>query len=231
LIRLSTSDLARLGRRAQEAAATPGQAQATPRRRRSTATEETGVPRGGRMARTDYGHRFITMGFDLAPQPKERARTFADDRLLARAFAMAQGDSRRFMAAIKARGEGGIMRSVTPDATRRFEDAAALMGTQAMAAAGLEPFTCPLEILVAFRFEGNPLEWPTGYADGDLDNLEKALKDAMNRVAYQDDRLIVAKISVKTCAAVPGISMTLRPAPPDYDDAALWEGRTVTRAP
>ena len=214
MIRLSASDLARLGKAAQAAA---GGKPAPRKRRKADAEGVTEEPRRGRLARThypDYPADGITIGFDLAPQPKERARTFADERALARAFAMAGGDARRFMGAVKSRGEGGIMRSVTPEATRRFEEAAALIGRQAMAAAGLEPFACPLEMVVEFRFEGAVDEWPTGYGDGDLDNLEKALKDAMNRVAYSDDRLVVRKTSIKTCGAMPGITMTVRPALP-----------------
>lgn len=223
MIRLSERDLARLlGNREAAAAGAPGARPRRARAARQPAAQVTEVAPGaeivrGRAPRIAYDRPQVTVGFDLAPQPKERARTFVDDRALARAFAAAGGDARRFMASVKARGpdgEGRLMRSVTPEATRRFEEAAALVARRAMAEARLEPFTWPLEMLVEFRFEGDPLTWPTAHDDGDLDNLEKALKDSLNGVAYLDDRLIVMKTSLKSCAAAPSISMTLRAAPP-----------------
>jgi Holliday junction resolvase RusA-like endonuclease len=206
-VRLGARDLARLGSAARKAA--------SPVSGKKREVVADAVPRGGRLARMAYAGQSITVGFDLAPQPKERARTFVDDRSLARAFASAGGDMRRFMASVKGKGDGGIMRSVTPEHTRTFEEAAALVAGRAMAGAKLAPFTCPLLMLVEFRFEGVLNEWPTGYSDGDLDNLEKALKDALNQVAYADDRLIVAKAGIKNCAPKAGITMTLAPAPPE----------------
>lgn len=212
VIRMGARDLARLGAAARIAAGGP----ASPKRPRTKTVDGTvEVPRGGRMPRLAYEGQSITVGFDLAPQPKERARTFADSGALARAFSSANGDQRRFMAAIKSKGDGGIMRSLTPEATRAFETAAALVAGRAFSAASMEPFTCPLDMAVAFRFQGAIDEWPTGYSDGDLDNLEKALKDALNKVAYSDDRLVVIKVGIKTCAPIPGITMRLRPARPD----------------
>jgi Holliday junction resolvase RusA-like endonuclease len=106
------------------------------------------------------------------------------------------------------------MRTVSPDATRAFEQATALIARAAMSRAGLAPFECPLEMVVDFRVEGDPGEWPTGQSDGDLDNMEKAIKDALNGVAYLDDRLIVRKTGLKQCAARAGITLMVRPATP-----------------
>ena len=43
----------------------------------------------------------------------------------------------------------------------------------------------------------------------DLDNLDKAVMDALNKVAYKDDSQIVAKVSKKHYAEVPNIRIVI----------------------
>ncbi|MCW4050848.1 MAG: RusA family crossover junction endodeoxyribonuclease, partial [Candidatus Bathyarchaeota archaeon] len=49
------------------------------------------------------------------------------------------------------------------------------------------------------------------YTTPDLDNLEKAVLDGLNEVAYTDDRLVVAKSSIKryVITGEPRISVTV----------------------
>lgn len=226
MIRLSAADIARLGavaRARAEGKPAGDPAPARPRApRRKAGVEQvdgTTAPKRatGRLARNAWDGPEVEIEIDLQPRPKERARTFADERALVRAFASAHGDTRRFMAAIKRKGdggEGGIMRSVTPEATRRYEEAIGLVASRAMARAGLEPFACPLEADVVFRFSGDPAAWPTAENDGDLDNLAKAVFDGMNGLAYIDDRLLVRKALEKRCSERAGITIRIRPARP-----------------
>ena len=43
----------------------------------------------------------------------------------------------------------------------------------------------------------------------DLDNLDKAVMDALNKVAYKDDSQIVAKVSKKHYAEVPNVTIII----------------------
>ena len=43
----------------------------------------------------------------------------------------------------------------------------------------------------------------------DLDNLDKAVLDALNKVAYRDDSQIVAKVSKKHYAEVPAVTIII----------------------
>ena len=43
----------------------------------------------------------------------------------------------------------------------------------------------------------------------DLDNLDKAVMDALNKVAYKDDSQIVAKVSKKHYAEIPNIRIVI----------------------
>ena len=75
----------------------------------------------------------------------------------------------------------------------------------------ISPFSCPVEMELRFYFQGDPMTWPTAPADGDLDNLIKAVKDAINKVVYVDDRLVVRSIATKECGEHPLVSFTVRP--------------------
>jgi Holliday junction resolvase RusA-like endonuclease len=77
---------------------------------------------------------------------------------------------------------------------------------------GRQPFSVAVEVEYELAFEGDPSEWPTGTQDGDLDNLVKAVNDAMNRVVFSDDKLVVRSSEVKVCATQGFIRVVVRPA-------------------
>ena len=81
-----------------------------------------------------------------------------------------------------------------------------------MLEAGIKPYDVPLFKGTIFYIPGQNDEWPTSIRDGDLDNLEKALYDGMNKVVFSDDKLIVAEIHAKVCSERPGVEMLIRPA-------------------
>ena len=221
VIRISQRDLQRLSSAARRRAKGKGVAI-----RGGAKTSKHGVEQqepqiavdGARLGRSEREHfpgNRITIDFNVPPQPKERARTYINSGAIARAFINASGDIRKFMASLKSSGAGsGVMKSTTPEATRNFEMAISVLARRAMAGSGQEPFTCPVEMEIEFRFAGDPSSWPTAHSDGDLDNLEKSIKDALIGITYADDRLIVRKQSIKVCAEVPGIIVTIGPATP-----------------
>ena len=167
------------------------------------------VPRlpGGGMTDMEAWAAAVSFHVSLTPQPKERARTYADSNHLIRAFRAARGDVQKFMAVVKK----GLMRTVTPDSTRVYEAAIASAASAEMCRRGVEPFCQPVRMLACFIFEGKGEEWPTAAADGDLDNLEKALLDGLNKVVWTDDRLVVDKHSCKRTGAKAGIHVTVWP--------------------
>lgn len=113
------------------------------------------------------------------------------------------------------RGRGGkpiltkdgqpIVSTYTPEKTRDFE---ALVRDFAQQAARGEPFDCPVDLLVEFRFK-----IPTSYtkwqrdlaAEGllhhtkkpDCSNLVKAIEDACNGVLFKDDGQVVGCVTDK----------------------------------
>lgn len=144
----------------------------------------------------------------VAPQPKERARTYADRDVLLSAFKSARGDLGHFMSIVNQ----GLMRTVTPDATRRYEAAIASHASAALSKAGAVPFEVPVEMSADFVLEGTGEEWPVAHQDGDLDNMEKALLDGLNGVAWTDDRLVVGKTSRKLTGSRAHILVRIWPA-------------------
>jgi Holliday junction resolvase RusA-like endonuclease len=157
----------------------------------------------------------ISFTIPLPPRPKERARTFFNERALASAFMTANGDVTRFMALVKRRdGDGDlvVMKTMTPEATRVFEKSVAVFASRAMAEHRRTALDCPVHLDIVFRVLGEDDTWPTAPGDGDLDNMEKALLDGMNGIVYVDDRLVVSKKSEKTCGAQNLIEVTARMA-------------------
>ncbi len=152
----------------------------------------------------------VEFSAEIPPQPKQRARTFADMKALVSAFVQARGDVKRFTALVQAT----VMRSVTPDATRIFENAVRQVGIAAVARAGGRTFSCPVDMEMHFALAGDPGTWPTSHIDGDLDNMAKAVKDALNGVVYTDDRLVVRVVMSKSCAATPLVTVRVCPARP-----------------
>ena len=62
-----------------------------------------------------------------------------------------------------------------------------------------EPFECPVALTLRFYLSRPKSRRKENFVvtTPDLDNLEKALLDGLNEVAYSDDRLVVVKSSVK----------------------------------
>lgn len=94
----------------------------------------------------------------------------------------------------------------TPAATRDFEALVKDFAQQAMK--GGDPLTCPVDMLVEFRFR-IPDSWPKWKADlaaaglvhhtkkPDCSNLVKAIEDACNGVVWKDDGQVVGAIQDK----------------------------------
>jgi Holliday junction resolvase RusA-like endonuclease len=160
-----------------------------------------------RQRRIAYEGEEIRFEMPIPPLPKERPRTFIDERSLANAFVQAHGDVKKFMAMIK-------VKTVTPKQTKKYEDDIATVTRLTMGTR--KPYAIPVEMEIIFRFEGEEDFWPTAVADGDLDNLDKALLDGMEKGgAFTNDRLICRRISVKECHSTkPGMTVILRPAKP-----------------
>jgi len=148
----------------------------------------------------------VTVQVPIPPQVKQRARTAPDKRALANAFLAAAGNLSEFLKRLT-----GFMHSSTPKATRVFEASVRAAAAAVMSKNQMAPFSCPVEMEVRFCFPGDPATWPTAPADGDLDNLNKAIKDAINKVVYVDDRLVVHATQTKECGEHPLVSFTVRP--------------------
>lgn len=91
----------------------------------------------------------------------------------------------------------------TPKATKDYED---MIRDEWMKQCGTTPLTGPLGVEIRFFFKrprshfkkGSLLNAPRHFLNvPDLDNVEKAVLDALNKVAYADDKLIVSKHSQK----------------------------------
>ena len=163
--------------------------------------------KGGRIKRVETlaesVPEVVSFNVDHPPRTKQRARTQIDKKAVERAFLQARGSVREFSRLLASIPH----RSFTPKSTGDFESAVAEAARVAMA--GREPFRVPVEIEVAFTFEGDSGLWPTDVTDADLDNLEKAVLDGLNKVAYSDDRLVVRKSGIKQCGPVPGVRVSV----------------------
>jgi Holliday junction resolvase RusA-like endonuclease len=159
----------------------------------------------------DYGTQAIRFEIELPddPQPKERPRTVVNISALIAAFIEARGSVAKFKELIARRSSGDgdssgkkripISHTYTPKNTADYEDLIFKHATFAMATAKMLPFECPVKTHVHLVFKGDPETWPTSPGDGDADNLEKAVLDALNKVVYADDRLVVRSIRTKSC--------------------------------
>lgn len=111
----------------------------------------------------------------------------------------------RSSARVAANGKA-FARHYTPAATRNFEALVKDFATQAMK--GGDPLTCPVDLLVEFRFS-IPETWPKWKAElaaaglvhhtkkPDCSNLVKAIEDACNGVVWKDDGQVVGAIQDK----------------------------------
>ena len=119
----------------------------------------------------------------------------------------------------KLRHRHGKHGSYTPAKTKTFEQVVGFVARQAMG--GRELFDGPLVLDVLFKLQ-IPKSWsnkrkqlaldglvmPTGKPD--LDNLVKAIKDALNNIVYHDDAAIVNLFAGKRYAANPSTLVTVR---------------------
>jgi Holliday junction resolvase RusA-like endonuclease len=177
-----------------------------------------------RLRLADYGRSSLKFEIDLPadPQPKERPRTVINMGALISAFVEARGSVAKFKQLIgrgsddnapagEKKKRPSISHTYTPKNTADYEDLILKHATVAMANAGLKPFECPVKTHVHLVFEGDPETWPTSPGDGDADNLEKAVLDALNNVVYIDDRLVVRSIRTKSCGPKPRLIVKVSP--------------------
>ncbi len=76
-----------------------------------------------------------------------------------------------------------------------------------------KPTTGPLELCVVAEYQ-RPRTIAKGYwhtGPGDLDNIVKAIKDALNRVAWADDRQVASLIAQKTWGKADRIEVIICP--------------------
>lgn len=113
---------------------------------------------------------------------------------------------------------GGFARAYTPSATRSYESEIA----KAASDAGAEPVTGPVALDV-YAYHEIPRSWPRAKRqnaiDGflrptgprnDLDNVVKAVSDALNGVAYRDDGQVVELRAERAYSVEPRVSVEVR---------------------
>lgn len=114
---------------------------------------------------------------------------------------------------VKERHRAGNAEHFTPAQTRRFE--ARVAGEAGLAMRNTRMFVTPVSLIIGFMFAGDEELWPIAGDDGDLSNLVKAIEDGMNKVAYPDDRAIVALRTAKLSGPVDCIWVRLEAARED----------------
>lgn len=111
-------------------------------------------------------------------------------------------------------------RAYTPEATRAYE---ALVARLALVARGqAKPFSEPVSLWLT-AYVPIPPSWPKAKqskarsgelrprSKPDLDNVLKAVADAMNGIAYTDDALVVALTATKYYSEVPRVEVLVQP--------------------
>jgi len=114
---------------------------------------------------------------------------------------------------------GAHVRVHTPEKTANYENLVRLAAAQAMA--GAAPMKRPVALLLTMNMP-IPSSWSKKRQDlavrgligatvkPDLDNVCKAIADAMNGIVYQDDKLIVSATIVKQYGAVPHVAVRVQ---------------------
>lgn len=111
-------------------------------------------------------------------------------------------------------GETGTGRRFTPHATRQAEKDIAQVASLALGPR--LPLSCCVELGLWFYLPDRRAR--------DLDNLEKLVKDALNKVAWLDDRQVTDTAKVKRVDQTnPRTVARVRPASPDVQ--ANWAAR------
>lgn len=205
---------------------------ATPRPARSPSEDTSDAParqrkpKGrNRHARKDYASEVVPVVISIPlpydPRPKERPRSAINYKALKDAFFQARGSIERFMAIVtgaeerqsspfdKASGRrrGGILNTYTPGRTDEYEKL--LKAEAGIVMMRREVLDVPLDADIVLTLTGDPETWPTSALDGDGDNLQKAVLDALNGVVFTDDRLIVRKSVEKRCGEKPALTITV----------------------
>ena len=151
----------------------------------------------------------LVFAVPFEPKTKHRARTHLSKTEIEKAFIKSGGN----LGAFRSMLAGIKHRTVTPDNTRAFEETVAVLASSAMR--GREgPYPGPVKLEITFVLGGDPEFWPTDVTDPDLDNMEKAISDAMNGIVWKDDRLLVEKTSIKVCQGTPAIRLRVTHADP-----------------
>jgi len=150
----------------------------------------------------------FTVKLDQDPKPKERPRTVVDKNALRGSFLASKGNVAAFMDMVTKR----ISRTYTPQATLDYERIVADHAKIAMI--GKKMFECPVETNIVFVLKGEDNIWPTSRLDGDADNLEKSVLDALNGIVFEDDKLVVRSVREKRCGTEPCVQIRIAPASP-----------------
>lgn len=168
-------------------------------------------PKKGRSrhARTRYDVEPVTITVMLPydPRPKERPRTAVNREALKSAFLRANGSLARFMEMAV-----GITNTYTPKRTLDYENL--LKAEARIVMMRRLPIDVPVEADIVLTLDGDPETWPTSGLDGDGDNLQKAVLDALNEIVFTDDRLVVRKSVIKECGPKPSVTVHVRAATP-----------------
>jgi Holliday junction resolvase len=205
-MRMSEAQFKKLGISAKDRKAAP------PKERKKRVPKDS--PGGGRTrhARSAYVAEPFVLEMDLPydPRPKERPRSALDRQVLMSAFLAAKGDLARFMAM----ATKGAITTYTPERTLEYENLLKAEAREIMLRSRRKPFDIPLDADILLVLSGDSETWPTSALDGDGDNLQKAVLDALNEIVFTDDRLIVRKTVEKICGPRASIRVTVRPAAP-----------------
>jgi len=161
-----------------------------------------------RMPRAGVAGEGITFSVSLPhdPRPKARPRTVTSVEGLKGAFLASRGNLETFMRMAAGRSS----KTFTPKSTADYERLVADAAREAMGRR--PPLSCPVETDIALVLEGDEGVWPTSRLDGDADNLEKAVLDALNGIVFEDDRLVVRSRREKRCGKEPMVIVSVVPA-------------------
>lgn len=213
MLRMSAKDLATLKSRQTASGGDVKSASTGPRK----AATRKRIPRLEITETADRLKKEVIFEIPLSPKPKKRPRTSVIMPALINAFRQSHGREETFTRLLTHKKSGGdrqsaLMQTFTPSDTYRYERSIARAVAALMAQYSRDPFMVPVEVDLVFGFEGDSGFWPTAADDGDIDNLNKAVFDALNEIAYTDDRLVVASRQVKVCTSRPVLLIRIRPA-------------------
>lgn len=177
---------------------TRGRSKEAKRRSKPAIHPERGAgPAGtGKIRHDSAGHiEEVEFHFIVVPVPKERARVVRNPQT-------------------------GKIATFTPSRTNYFSSEIKSVVDHVFRDS--DPLQGPIEMSAVFRIEV-PASWPKWKREAalrgwivptdrpDIDNLEKALLDALNQKAFKDDAYVVRREGEKTYAESAGIDVKMRP--------------------